>query len=343
MHVRAAARSAGVTGIPVQGIGRQAYQELEAGDAKGSWQRLRSRRACTCLSSRAAASPIPVMILDGESAGPYHDWQRVTPVLAEDSRRDGTVRHDGRDGAASRQRLLDVHPSWTKYQAVVMNYDAPDERWPAAVKASFEDYMRDGGGLAVVHAADNAFSGWNAFNEMIGVGGWRGRSAQAVRTGSCATANWRPIPSPGPAGSHGRRMPFQVAVRDPSHPITRACRRVWMHQGDELYARLRGPGKNMTVLATAYLRSGEQRHRTRRADADGDRVRQGPRVPHDVGARYRRHELGRLRRHAAARHRVGRHGPGDAEGAGEFPDGDTVRIAPTSRPWIPTTATGSTR
>jgi type 1 glutamine amidotransferase len=25
-----------------------------------------------------------------------------------------------------------------------------------------------------------------------------------------------------------------------------------MHQGDELYARLRGPGKNMTVLATAY-------------------------------------------------------------------------------------------
>ena len=25
-----------------------------------------------------------------------------------------------------------------------------------------------------------------------------------------------------------------------------------MHQGDELYARMRGPGKNMTVLATAY-------------------------------------------------------------------------------------------
>jgi type 1 glutamine amidotransferase len=25
-----------------------------------------------------------------------------------------------------------------------------------------------------------------------------------------------------------------------------------MHQGDELYARLRGPGKNMTVLATAF-------------------------------------------------------------------------------------------
>jgi type 1 glutamine amidotransferase len=27
---------------------------------------------------------------------------------------------------------------------------------------------------------------------------------------------------------------------------------VWMHAGDELYAHLRGPGANMTVLATAY-------------------------------------------------------------------------------------------
>ena len=27
---------------------------------------------------------------------------------------------------------------------------------------------------------------------------------------------------------------------------------VWMHAGDELYATLRGPGKDMTVLATAH-------------------------------------------------------------------------------------------
>ena len=28
-----------------------------------------------------AAAPISVMILDGESGGPWHEWQRVTPVL----------------------------------------------------------------------------------------------------------------------------------------------------------------------------------------------------------------------------------------------------------------------
>jgi uncharacterized protein len=39
---------------------------------------------------------------------------------------------------------------------------------------------------------------------------------------------------------------------DPDHPITKGLPSLWMHQGDELYARLRGPGRNMTVLATAY-------------------------------------------------------------------------------------------
>ena len=71
-------------------------------------------------------------------------------------------------------------PEWSRYKVVVMNYDAPDERWPAALKASFEHYVRDGGGFVPVHAADNAFPNWTAFNEMIGVGGWRGRTA-AVR------------------------------------------------------------------------------------------------------------------------------------------------------------------
>ena len=47
-------------------------------------------------------------------------------------------------------------------------------------------------------------------------------------------------------------MPFQVTVRDASHPIMRGLPATWMHQGDELYARLRGPGTNMTVLATAF-------------------------------------------------------------------------------------------
>jgi len=47
------------------------------------------------------------------------------------------------------------------------------------------------------------------------------------------------------------RTPFQLTVRA-RHPITNGLPTKSMHHGDELYARLRGSGKNMTVLATAY-------------------------------------------------------------------------------------------
>jgi uncharacterized protein len=199
-----------------------------------------------------AVTPIPVMLLDGESAGRYHDWQHVTPLLKRILDETGLFAVTVVTAPAASGELAGFDPRFADYQAVVMNYDAPQERWPAAVKASFETYMARGGGLVSVHAADNAFSGWAAFNEMIGVGGWRHRTEQSgpywfVRDGTLV-----PDTSPGPAGSHGRRVPFQVTVREPSHPITRGLPPVWMHQADELYARLRGPGKNMTVLATAF-------------------------------------------------------------------------------------------
>jgi uncharacterized protein len=199
-----------------------------------------------------AAPALRVMILDGESAGPYHDWRQVTPVLKQIL--DETGRFDvaivtapGPDGDWSR-----FAPEFRKNQVVVMNYDAPDERWPANLKISFEQYVKNGGGLVIVHASDNAFAGWPAFNEMSGVGGWRGRTELAgpywyYKDGTLVSDS-----APGNAGSHGRRVPFQVTVRDRSHPVMNGLPPKWMHQADELYARLRGPGKNMTVLATAY-------------------------------------------------------------------------------------------
>jgi type 1 glutamine amidotransferase len=205
---------------------------------------------CAVPVSRAA-TPIPVMILDGESGGPYHDWQHVTPVLKKILDETGLFAVTVVTAPPAGADFSTFAPEFTKYQVLVMNYDAPDERWPAALKSSFEQYVRNGGGLVAVHAADNAFSGWQAFNEMTGVGGWRGRTEQAgpywyQREGTLVSDA-----TPGRAGSHGRRVPFQVTLRDTTHPITRGLPKIWMHQGDELYARLRGPG-HMTVLATAY-------------------------------------------------------------------------------------------
>ena len=195
---------------------------------------------------------IPVMILDGESGGPYHDWARTTPVLKsmldQTSRFAVTVVTAPPPGGD----FSTFQPDFSRYRAIVLNYDAPDERWPAALKASFEAYVSGGGGVVAVHAANNAFPGWAAYNQMLGVGGWRGRTEKAgphwfVRDGSLVSD-----PSPGNAGSHGKRLPFLVTVRAPDHPIVKGMGTTWMHGADELYAHLRGPGTNMTVLATAY-------------------------------------------------------------------------------------------
>ncbi|MGA3240590.1 MAG: hypothetical protein ABSG03_30330 [Bryobacteraceae bacterium] len=56
-------------------------------------------------------------------------------------------------------------PDFGQCQVIVMNYDAADEWWPEPRKTAFESYVNGGGGLAVVHAADNAFPGGQAFNE----------------------------------------------------------------------------------------------------------------------------------------------------------------------------------
>jgi hypothetical protein len=196
--------------------------------------------------------PIRVMILDGESAGAYHDWRRTTSLLKTVLDEAALFEVSVVSAPAASGELTSFNPAFSDFGAIVMNYDAPDERWPSQLKTAFERYVRNGGGLVVVHAADNAFAGWPAFNEMIGVGGWRGRTETAGPYWYFRDRALVSDVTPGAAGSHGLRLPFQITARDTAHPIMRGLPPVWMHHGDELYARLRGPGKNMTVLASAY-------------------------------------------------------------------------------------------
>ena len=115
-----------------------------------------SRIVVACLGTLAivaaaslAAAPVPVMLLDGESGGPYHDWQHVTPVLKKILDETGLFTVTVVTAPAATGELTTFAPEFGKYKAVVMNYDAPDERWPASIKASFEQYMQKGGGLRV--------------------------------------------------------------------------------------------------------------------------------------------------------------------------------------------------
>ena len=199
-----------------------------------------------------AAPPIRVMLLDGEQAGAYHNWRETSPYLKkmlEDARIfDVTVvTAPPKDGDFS-----NFKPDWSKYQVVVANYDVPDERWSSELKSSFEEYVRNGGGFVSVHAADNAFPNWREYNLMIGVGGWRGRNEKWGPHFYYQDGKVVPDTTPGPAGSHGARLPYKIVNRATDHPVTKGLPKEWMHVGDELYANLRGPGESMTILSTAY-------------------------------------------------------------------------------------------
>jgi hypothetical protein len=210
--------------------------------------------ACVFALAQDAQTRTRVMLLDGQN---NHDWRSTSPVikkwLDETGLFDTTVVTAPAIGSPE---FASFKPEFARFQVVVMNYNngfrASDPEWGPDLKASFEQFVSDGGGLVAVHAADNAFANWKAFNEMIGVGGWGGRNEASGPLWYYKDGKLVSDDSPGPGGAHGARLPFQVTVRAASHPIMKGLPNVWMHHTDELYTRLRGPGRNMAVLATAY-------------------------------------------------------------------------------------------
>ena len=199
-------------------------------------------------------SRIRVMLLDGQN---NHDWRSTTPVLKKVL--DETGLFETTVVTAPEIASPDFghfKPDFSRYRVVVMNYnngiDGKAPEWGAELKASFEQFVSNGGGVVSIHGADNAFPHWKAFNDMIGVGGWGGRDEKSGPLWYYKEGKLISDETPGRAGAHGARQPFLVTVRDGNHPITKGLPKAWMHHADELYATLRGPGRNMSVLATAY-------------------------------------------------------------------------------------------
>lgn len=154
-------------------------------------------------------------------------------------------------------------PKFSDYNVLVMNYNG--DSWSMKTKKAFEDYISKGGGMVSVHAADNAFPEWPAYNQMIGIGGWGNRNEKSgpYLYYDDTTNKMVKDTSPGSGGSHGKQHEFIIKTRDKKHPIMKGLPDAWLHQKDELYDRLRGPAENITVLATAYsdkAQNGSGRH-----------------------------------------------------------------------------------
>lgn len=200
-----------------------------------------------CCSLGANAATLNALLVTGQN---NHKWRASSPVFEQILGQNGLLTVTVATSPATGEDMSSFQPDFKAFDVVVLDYNG--DAWPANTRQNFVDYVRSGGGVVVIHAADNAFTDWPAFNEIIGLGGWGNRNEKSGPYIYWKDGEFVRDTSPGSGGTHGHQAPFQVIHRDLTHPITRGLPEKWLHATDELYGKLRGPAKNLTVLATAY-------------------------------------------------------------------------------------------
>ncbi len=237
------------------------------------------------IGSPLQAQTLKALIIDGQN---NHDvWPKTTAMMKDYLERTGLFKVDVERSAFTWQgedligdypfegikktKIMkkpipdpDFKPYFSKYDVVISNFGWNAAVWPEGTRAALEKYMGNGGGLVVVHAANNSWGEWKEYNKMIAIGGWGDRTEKhgPFLYYNDAGELIRDM-TPGNAGSHGPQHEFVINLRDNSHPITVGLPAQWLHAKDELYDRLRGPAENVQVLATAYsdpAKKGTGRH-----------------------------------------------------------------------------------
>lgn len=213
-----------------------------------------------------AAENIKVMLLTGQS-NKYHNWKGSSAAIRQHLEAAGIFQVDTVVAPALGGDFASFAPNWSDYQAVVLDYDG--EEWPESAKVSFVEYVKNGGGLVTVHGTNNSFAHWPEYLAITGLGGWGGQnlydpilSPDDPSRATNRNETWGPRiywecgkmvhdDSPG-STTHPPRHDFLVTVRDFDHPVTRGLPEVWLQANDEVYSNLRGPAKNINILATGF-------------------------------------------------------------------------------------------
>lgn len=205
------------------------------------------------LEMKLVREPIKVLIVDGMS---NHDWEQTTRIVRAIYALGGFFSVDvttaPRVAAASAWEAW--KPDFSRYEVVLMNYnsgDAPGSlNWPADKRALLEGFVRGGGGLYILHAANNSFPDWPEYNKMIGTG-WRTSGfGSAIKVENDLRLTLIP-PGTGPGTGHGNRSdaPIRILKR---HPINKGYPDAYLASTLEIYQYARGPAADCQVLSYAY-------------------------------------------------------------------------------------------
>jgi uncharacterized protein len=190
------------------------------------------------------------LIITGQN---NHNWKASSPVLKQILDETGLFSSEIITTPDKGGDMKAFNPDFSKYKLVVIDYNG--DSWSEKTNNAFVEYVKNGGGVVLYHAADNSFPLWKEYNEMSGLGGWGDRNQKDGPYVYYKNNQLVTDTSAGNGGSHGKRREFLVRTRITDHPITRGLPEAWLHGTDELYSQLRGPAKNMQILATAFADS----------------------------------------------------------------------------------------
>ncbi|MBI1177820.1 ThuA domain-containing protein [bacterium] len=207
--------------------------------------------AMLTMTSTAAEPPIRVLITDGYS---NHDWRLTTALIR------GILKPTGLfDVSVATAPPTKDAPGWDTWRPKFSDYDVVVQTcndlgggpsWPRAVQRDFEQFVRNGGGVYVWHAGNNAFTDWPAYNEMIGLG-WRKRDFGWAISVSDDGKLTRIPAGEGENTGHGERVDT-VVHRLGDDPIHAGLPRAWKTPDIEVYYYARGPAKDIQVLSFGF-------------------------------------------------------------------------------------------
>ncbi|WP_192085458.1 ThuA domain-containing protein [Algoriphagus sp. Y33] len=191
-----------------------------------------------------------VLIVDGFS---NHDWKQTTEVIKWILEGSGkfevevsTVPVD----SIQRQRWI---PDFEAFDVIIQNTNNihnPSLNWPDQAQKSLETYMQHGGGLYILHSANNAFPDWKEYDKMIGLG-WRSAQAGVSLEVNSQGQLIKHHRGEGEGTGHGDRFDALIQILN-RHPINEGFPESWKTVNTEVYSFPRGTAENLTVLSYAY-------------------------------------------------------------------------------------------
>src|SRR5262245_1773048 len=101
------------------------------------------------VQSASAAEQLKLLIVDGQN---NHNWAGTTPVMERWLEESGRFDVDVATAPSKGGDMSTFKPDFKAYDVVLSNYNG--EEWSDSTKKALVEYVENGGGLAIIHAAN---------------------------------------------------------------------------------------------------------------------------------------------------------------------------------------------